>query len=162
MHEDYTASAWQARHATATGHPQIAREISTGKAVETHMYAPQHALALLEALIALEDSPALDDFLPMARAEVEGNSLLNLFCDRAQAMLEAAAGNRAAATTMGGAVAGFDDLGVPFERARTQELLATLATRTQARTLRAAALDTYERPGATPSADALRPQLFAG
>jgi hypothetical protein len=79
-----TASAWQARFATASGDPATARRISVDKAKERRLYGQQQLLALLEALVALEDWPAVVGLLPRARAWVDGNALLAPFCDRAE------------------------------------------------------------------------------
>ena len=76
-----TASAWQARFATASGDPETARRISEDKARERRLYGQQHLVALLEALAALEDWPAVAGLMPEARARVDGNALLVPFCD---------------------------------------------------------------------------------
>lgn len=89
-----TASAWQARFATASGDPATARRISAAKARERRIYGQQHLLALLEALAALEDWPAVAELLPQARARVEGNALLAPFCDRVEGLAHAQAGRR--------------------------------------------------------------------
>jgi len=59
-----TASAWQAWYLVASGDPEAARAIAGRKALEGRSYGPQHAMALVEALVALEDWSALDEILP--------------------------------------------------------------------------------------------------
>ena len=50
-----TASAWQAWYLTASGDPESARAVAAPKALEARSYGPQYAMALVEALVALED-----------------------------------------------------------------------------------------------------------
>jgi hypothetical protein len=148
MAEPETASAWQARFAVAAGDPETARLISADKFDEGRLYGPQHALALLEALLALEDWAAVAGFLPKARANVPGNALLAPACDRAEGVLHAGAGGRReAARALRRAVDGFERLGVPFEAARTRERLAAVVEPAAARPLLEAASSAYERLG---------------
>ena len=153
MAEPETASAWQARYALASGDPETARRISAGKALEGRMYGPQHALVLLEALLALGDWAALAELLPAARAYVAGNALLAPHCDRAEGLLHAERGRRRdAAPALRKALARFEELGVPFEAARTRGRLAAFEPPVEARRLREAARSTYRRLGAVPPA----------
>jgi hypothetical protein len=92
MHDLDSASAWQALFATASGDPETARQLSVDKALEPQLYGPQHALALLEALVALEHWPSVGEFLPLARARVAGNALLAPVCDRAEGLAHGQAG----------------------------------------------------------------------
>jgi len=162
MADPDSASAWQARLALATGDPGTAREISEGKAREGRMYGPQHALTLLEALVALADWTALGDALPAIRGNVAGNTLLGPHCDRAEGRLHAAAGRpRAAATALRRALAGFTALGVPFEVAGTHEMLAEIGPAAGARASLDTALAIYHQLGAEPSARAVRSRLAA-
>jgi hypothetical protein len=75
MAEPETASAWQARFAVAARDPELGRRISADKFLEGRLYDPQHAFALLEALLALGDLAAVAEFLPAARANLAGNAL---------------------------------------------------------------------------------------
>jgi DNA-binding SARP family transcriptional activator len=156
-----SATAWQARFAVVSGDPDTGRLISAGKALEGRAYGPQHALALLEALVALEDWPAVTEFLPEARAAVLGNALLAPFCDRADGLVDVASGRtRMAAEKLHRALEGFVELAAPYEAARTREHLAALPPQTvAARALLEAALETYERLGAAPRAAAVRDVL---
>jgi DNA-binding SARP family transcriptional activator/tetratricopeptide (TPR) repeat protein len=162
MAEPETASAWQARFAVACGDPATGRQISTEKAFEGRLYGPQHALSLLEALLALEDWPAVAEFLPAARQNLDGNALLGPFCDRAEGLLHARAGRRPAARrALRRALARFEQLEVPFEAARTREGLAAVEPAPAARSLLEAAMATYQRLGAGPCLLAVRSRLTA-
>ena len=152
-----SASAWQARFATASGDPETARRISADKANERRLYGPQHAMALLEALVAMEDWPSVAELLPLARANVVGNALLAPYCDRAEGLAHAQAGRANDATrALRRALAHFERLGVPFEAARTREHLAAVAPPSAALPLLEAALSTYERLDAVPHQRAVR------
>ncbi len=151
MAEPETASAWQARYALASGDPETARAIAADKALEGRMYGPQHALVLLEALLALGDWAAVAEFLPAARASVAGNALLAPHCDRAEGLLHGERGRRLdAARALRKALARFEELRIPFEAARTRERLAAFEPPAVARRLREAARSTYRRLGAAP------------
>jgi DNA-binding SARP family transcriptional activator len=157
-----TASAWQARFATASGDPATARRISAAKARERRIYGQQHLLALLEALAALEDWPAVAELLPQARARVEGNALLAPFCDRVEGLAHARAGQAPeAARALRRALGGFERLGEAFEAARTRERLAAVEPTGAARSLLEAALATYERLACAPRERAVRARLRA-
>lgn len=94
-----TASDWQAWYLVASGDPQAARAIAGPKALEGRSYGPQHAMALVEALVALEDWSALDELLPHARAATAGNALLEPICDRALGLMTAVSGDRRESTS---------------------------------------------------------------
>src|SRR5918996_2918293 len=113
MAEPETASAWQARFAVAAGDPETARLISGDEFDAGRLYGPEHALALLEALLALEDWQAVGGLLPEARANVPGKALPAPGFDRAEGVLHAVAGRRReAARALRRAVEGFERLGV--------------------------------------------------
>jgi hypothetical protein len=154
-----TASAWQTRFAPASGDPATAQRISAGKAMERRLYGQQHLLALLEALAALQDWPAVAEVLPQARARVEGNALLAPFCDRVEGLAHARAGRAPeAAGARRRALGGFERLGEAFEAARTREQLAVVEP-ASARSLLEAALATYERLACGPRERAVRARL---
>jgi hypothetical protein len=124
---------------------------------------PQHALTLLEALVALEDWPSVGEFLPQARARVAGNALLPPACDRTEGLAHAQVGRPAEAVrALRRALARFERLSVPFEAARTREHLAALESPTAARPLLKAALSTYERLACTPRQHAAGPPPRTG
>jgi len=155
-----TASAWQARFATASGDPATAVRISEDKARERRLYGQQHLVALLEALAALEDWGAVAELLPEARARAEGNALLGPVTDRVDGLALAHAGRTAeAGRTLRRALAGFERLGERFEAAGTREPLASLAEAPEARALLEAALATYEELACAPCARAVRDRL---
>ena len=118
--------------------------------------------ALLEALLALEDLPAVAEFLPTARANVAGNALLAPACDRGEGLLHAHAGQRRQAVrALRAALGGFERLGVAFEAARTREHLARVAPAAAVRPLLVAAGSAYEWLGATPDHQAVKSRLLA-
>jgi DNA-binding SARP family transcriptional activator len=146
---DIDASAWQARYATASGDPATAVRISRAKAREGRMYGPQHALGLIDALVALQDWDELPDVLSAARAVSGGLALLAPHCDRAEGLAAVAAGRPQFATArLRAALAGFERLNIPFEAARTGEHLAPLVGEPEARHLLASARATRDRLGA--------------
>ena len=157
-----TASAWQARFATAIGDPATAVRISEDKARERRLYGQQHQVALLEALAALEDWGAVAELLPEARARADGNALLGPVADRVEGLVHAQAGRAPeAARALRRALAGFERLGEAFEAARTREHLASVAPAAEARPLLEAALATYERLACAPRGRAVRARLRA-
>jgi tetratricopeptide (TPR) repeat protein len=158
--EPESASAWQAHSAIARGDPESARAISAEKALEGRTYGPQHALALLQAMAALEDWEALAEFLPIARGSSAGNALLVPFSDRAEGLLQAHRGReREARRLLHRALERFQQISVPFEAARTQEHLATVEPALATHML-SGALETYTRLGAGPSEKAVRARLL--
>ena len=124
-----TATAWQAWYLVASGDPEAARAIAGPKALEGKSYGPQHAMALIEALVALEDWSALDEILPHARAATAGNALLEPFCDRALALMTAACGDRRSARKhLVRALSGFEKFKVHYQATRTRQVMAALTT----------------------------------
>jgi hypothetical protein len=124
-----TASDWQAWYLVASGDPAAARSIAGPKALEGRSFGPQHAMVLVEALVALEDWSALDEILPNARAATAGNALLEPFCDRALGIMTAAYGDpRSARKHLVRAVSGFERFKVRYQAARTCQVMATLTT----------------------------------
>ena len=94
---------------------------------------------------------------------VAGNASLAPSCDRAEGLVHAHAGRtREAAWALRGALAGFEQLGVQFEAARTREQLASAAPAAAARLAaggRPAAA--YERLACAPRERAVRGRLGA-
>jgi DNA-binding NarL/FixJ family response regulator len=83
------------------------------------------AVALLEGLHAIGDWEGIRAFLPDARRRSASFAILGPACDHAEAMVAIADGDTdAAINALRRALAGFERLGVPFEIARTQALLA--------------------------------------
>ncbi|OLD49994.1 MAG: hypothetical protein AUI42_05380 [Actinobacteria bacterium 13_1_40CM_2_65_8] len=124
MNDIAGASPGQARLEVALGEPEKARLISAGKALENRPYGPAHARSLLEALAALEDWEALEEFVPHARNQVSGLALLGPCCDRAEGQLARARGDRAGAVAaFERALAGFEALHAAAEAADTRSAL---------------------------------------
>jgi DNA-binding SARP family transcriptional activator len=123
-----SASAWQARYATASGAPATARLISRDKAFEGRTYGPQHVFALLEAVAAEGDWEAAIELLPHARSTAVGNAQLEPLADRVEGLGCLANGDRTrAAMLLVRSAEGFRRLKSPFEEARTLEGLADAA-----------------------------------
>ncbi len=109
----------------AAGGAELARRLlATGR--EASFEENEHeSLALVEALLALEDWDGLRSFLPDARRRSAGLPILEPICDRAEAMADAADGDTAAAVALlQGASSWFERHGVRYEHVRTQALLA--------------------------------------
>ena len=124
-----TASAWQAWYLVASGDPAAARAIAGPKALEGRSYGPQHAMAFVEALVALEDWRTLGEILPHARAATAGNALLEPFCDRASGLMTATCGDRRSARMhLVRALSGFEKLKVQYQATRTREIMAAFTT----------------------------------
>ena len=155
------ASCWQSRLAVVLGDPSTGRLLSEQKARHRATYAPQHSLSLLDSLVALEDWEAVLSLLPWARQQVDGNALLEPWTDRAEGLAIATSEPARARRMWRRALARFAGLGVPFEVARTQELLANVAADREARSLRQAALDSYASLGAVPHFEQLSAALAA-
>jgi DNA-binding NarL/FixJ family response regulator len=82
-------------------------------------------VALIEALHALGDWDRLRAFLPEARRRSGSLAILGPVCDRAEGMVAAADGDTdRAIELLRRSLAGFKRLGVPYELARTETLLA--------------------------------------
>jgi tetratricopeptide (TPR) repeat protein len=119
------ASPWQASLEVALGEPERGRRISSGKSLENRTYGPEHARSMLEALCALEDWEALDEFLSRARSQVPGLALLGPCCDRAEGLLASARSDRVGAVAaFERALAGFEALKAGAEAAATREAMA--------------------------------------
>ena len=120
-----TASDWQAWYLVASGDPAAARVIASPKALEGRSYGSQYAMVLVEALVALEDWSALDEFLPYARAATTGNALLEPFCDRASGLMTAACGDRRSARKqLVRALSGFEKFKVQYQATCTRQVMA--------------------------------------
>jgi len=124
-----TASAWQAWYLVASGDPEAARAIAGPKALEGRSYGPQHAMALIEALVALEDWRALEEILPHAQAATAGNALLEPFCDRASGLMTSACGDqRSAKMHLVRALSGFEKMKEQYQATRTGQTMSALTT----------------------------------
>ncbi|MDP9244700.1 MAG: hypothetical protein M3O77_06425, partial [Chloroflexota bacterium] len=152
--EALQATAANALGDFATGRSIAERVIEAG----SRNFAEEPAIeimALLEALVGLEDWDALRRFLPGARQRAGQLAMASPAIDRAEGLASAAAGDVARALELlGSAVDGFDPLS-PFEAARTREALAAIDSEGRDVLMRAA-LATYERLGAKPHSARVR------
>jgi len=148
--EALQATAANALGDYATGRSTAERVIEAG----SRNFAEEPAieiLALLDALVGLEDWEALRRFLPEARQRAGQLALASPAIDRAEGLASAAAGDVARGVELlRSAIDAFDRIS-PFEAARTREALAGIDPEHRDQLLRAA-LTTYERLGAKPHA----------
>jgi DNA-binding SARP family transcriptional activator len=142
------ASAWQARLALFRGDPETAHAIARDKAIEGRVYGPQHAAVLLDALAELGDWSGAAEFLPLAREAQAGNALVGPTADRVEGLVSLATGDQAkAARLIRRSIRGFRRLKVPFEEARSFEMLGRTLPTPGARIARTAASEIYLRLG---------------
>ena len=96
------------------------------------------------------------EFLPLARGEVGANVMVEPSIERAEAVLLLAQDSDTARTAaeplLRAALARFEELGVPYEAARTAELLATVVSGEQRQELLRRALEAYRRLNAVTAA----------
>jgi DNA-binding SARP family transcriptional activator len=153
------ADAWLARYHVARGDALAGRELAE-QIIGRSVYAEENVfeiIAMLEALVALEDWDALAAFLPRAREFAGALVLIEPAGDRAEGLARIASGDRVGGEKLlRSALAGFERLGVVFEAALTKERLAAVASTTEASHLRHEALDTYEQLEAAPHASRVR------
>jgi hypothetical protein len=153
------ADAWFARYHVARGDALAGRELAE-QIMGRSIYAEENAfeiLAMLEALVALEDWDALVAFLPQARSFSAALVLVGPASDYAEALARIASADPVGGEELlRGALAGFERLGVVFEAARTKEQLAAVTSAADASRLRHEALTTYELLGAAPHASRVR------
>ncbi len=153
------ADAWLARYHVARGEALAGRELAE-QIMGRSVYAEENAfevLAMLEALVALEDWDALVAFLPRARSFAGALVLVGPASDYAEALARIASADPVGGEELlRGALAGFERLGVVFEAALTREQLAAVTSAADASRLRHEALTTYEQLGAAPHASRVR------
>jgi hypothetical protein len=118
---------------------------------------PHEILVLVQVLEAQGDHDALRRYLPKARADGDFLAAAAPFCDRAEGLALAAAGNTSAAVALlTRAIDGFDRLRAQLHAARSRENLARLLPDRAAELLESA-LDTYTRLGAKTDAARVQP-----
>jgi len=143
----------------ALGEPEEARTLAQ-RVLDDEDRMTYAWIALLEALPALGDWPALDEALPRARGFAGNDALITPFSDRAEGRRRLAAGDQdEGERLLRSALEAFERLGIPFEAARTREVLAGLADAPEREDLLRSALETYESLGATPHAERVRAAL---
>ena len=148
-----------ARYLVARGDAVAGRELAE-QIVGRPVYAEENAyeiLAMLEALVALEDWDALTGYLPRARGFSDAFALAEPATDRAAGIASAAAGDPATAEEcLTRALKRFEELGVVFDAALTKERLAAVLPNGQATRLLREALATYKQLDAAPHAERLQ------
>jgi tetratricopeptide (TPR) repeat protein len=123
------------------------------------------AAPMIDALIELNRLDELATFLPIAREETRTNELVQPSADRAQAMLIAGAADVSAdqrieaESLLRSSLDRFRELGVPFEMARSAEMLAKFVDNPERERLLRLALDSYEDLRAAPHAMRIRAAL---
>jgi hypothetical protein len=122
------------------------------EALEGRWRAVDPAVAVIEALVALEDWPALAKFLPRAKEITGASPELRFACVRAEGQVAAAEGRRdEAVAKLREAREGFEGLEDVFEAARTREVLAgVVEDAAERRLLLEQARGTYGELGAKP------------
>jgi len=150
------ARATVAHALVALGEPEEARRVAEEVNADDARFAWAW-VALLEALVNLADWDSVDEALPRARALAGGDIVATPLADRAEGRRKLAAQDaREGERLLRAALAGFERLGIPFEAARTREVLAGLADAPEREDLLRSALETYQSLGATPHAQRVR------
>jgi class 3 adenylate cyclase/tetratricopeptide (TPR) repeat protein len=116
--------------------------------------------AVLEARVRANDLQAIADVLPDVRSLNE-IPRAHALADRAEALTLGAADPAGGKALFENAIATFDEIGIPYEAARTREMLAALVVGSDAEPLLAAALVAYEALGAKPHAERVRAAIGA-
>ena len=118
------------------------------------LHFPDGVDYFLEALVGLGRFEQVERILPSVR-EMSSTSLhLAPVSDRADAQVHLSRGDTAAADELlRSALVRFEELGIPFEVARTKETLASITDEPERSALLQEALSTYERLGAKPFVD---------
>ena len=121
------------------------------------------AVPLMEALVRLEMTDELVQFLPIAQGEARVCVLIGPAIDRAAGLIALDRGERDEATSrLRSALASFEHLGVPFEVAWTQELLGGVVGEPERSELLASAAAAFDSLGAVPFAVRSREALRTG
>ena len=150
-----------ARYAAVVGHGDLAETLADQLVADPgRVELPDGMTEFLDALLLLGRLEDVATFLTHSRRLVEADAILGPTSDHAEAVLSAAEGDRShAAELLRRAVAGFEQLTVPFEAARSRELLASLESGAGRELLLREALATYERLKARPFAERVRAAL---
>jgi class 3 adenylate cyclase len=149
----------QAIAVLASGSPTEARRLAEKGLGERGTWGAESSLAYLETLVALEDWDALRPAVVAARERIPALPLLGSVADRAEGVVELATDDRdRGVALLRSAIGSFERLGVPFEVARTREVLASAGIE-DAPALLEQALETYEMLGARPHAQRVRAAL---
>jgi hypothetical protein len=150
-----------ARYAALVGRMDLAAAITDQLITDpSRALYPDGFAPLLETLTVLERYDDLATMIPMARAFRGADVTLVPFTDRAEAELALHEGRRDdARRLLDTALAEYERLEMPFEAARTRELLAEVSDDSERVALLGDAWAAYERLGATPSVERVRARL---
>ena len=154
-----------ARYASLTGRRELASAITDQMAAEPDRpYYPDGLEPFLEALVELGDDDKALRYVDDARRLASTTAMLGPIADRteAQLLLRQGGDRERAHALVEKALHRFDELAVPFESARTRELLAGLEDEPRRSELLGEALQGYERLGARPFAERVRTSLGRG
>jgi class 3 adenylate cyclase/tetratricopeptide (TPR) repeat protein len=157
----YFARRNLARYAALVGRTDVANQLTDELVADTRGDDIADGFeAFLDALEGLGRHDDLARELPAARALVGASEVLAPVADRAEAKLALDEGRAAdARPLLESALRRFEELQMPYEAARTRELLAETAGRDERIALLGDAWATYERLGAKPSVDRVRERL---
>ena len=157
----YFARANLARYASLVGRTDVGNELADEMLADARRDEIGDGFdAYFEALDELGRRGDLARELAPARALIPASAVLAPLADRAEGQLALENGRVAdARPLLESALRRFDELQMPFERARTAELLASLAHGAERARLLGDALATYERLGARPFVERLELQL---
>lgn len=153
-----------ARYAALHGDPDFALKIVDSMVSDpTGLEYPEGVEQLLDTVTELDRAEDFPAILEAGRRLSGVNVILAPLTDRAEATIAKKQGDVAQATTLlENAARRFEELAVPFETARTQQMLADLVDEPRRSELLDAALETYQRLGARPFADRVRTSLGRG
>jgi class 3 adenylate cyclase/tetratricopeptide (TPR) repeat protein len=151
----FGTGAFAARYALSLGRREEASAIADKTLANTQSgFLTTGCAPMLDVLGELGRFEELAEFIRVAAVERIGNAAIEPSIERAEARLAMARGDRAAARDrLSSALAGFEELSVAYECARTLELLAEVGEPLEAHDLLARAHDLYQSLGATPDAD---------
>jgi class 3 adenylate cyclase/tetratricopeptide (TPR) repeat protein len=153
-----------ARYAALVGRADLAASISESMVSDPdRLNHPDGFEPLMETLAELGSDAELKSIAAGARSLAGTTVILEPLADRADATLAMRAGDvDEARRRLELALTRFDELGVPFEAARTRGMLAPLVDEPRRSLLLREALDEYDRLGAKPFAQAVRERLGGG
>jgi class 3 adenylate cyclase len=143
----------RARAQLALGDVEGARRLAEAAMHMKDMWGIEARHAFVDIFLAQGDWSAMQSTIHVARSDADVIPLVGATCDRAEGALELATGDRDRATgLLRAAVDRFQGMNVPFEVARTKELLAE-AQIEDGDELLEQALATYDTLGARPHAE---------